>query len=132
MPVKLDELQAAADATGGKAYVAPSADELAKAYEDIRANLQQTTGEAVTTIHELTWRYAAGRDRVDDGRLGPRPVVAARPADLAPPSECCRQPGSTTLGRHVLSVIGGCAAAASVMRWARASAARLAAILFIT
>jgi Ca-activated chloride channel homolog len=57
VPVKLDELQGAADATGGTAYVAPSADELAKAYEDIRANLQQTTGEAVTTIHELTWRY---------------------------------------------------------------------------
>ena len=57
VPVKLDELQAAADATGGKAYVAPSADELAKAYADIRANLQQTTGEAVTTIHELAWRY---------------------------------------------------------------------------
>jgi Ca-activated chloride channel homolog len=58
VPVKLDELQSAADATGGTAYVAPSADDLAKAYEDIRANLQQTTGEAVTTIHELTWRYA--------------------------------------------------------------------------
>ena len=57
VPVKLDELQSAADATGGKAYVAPSASELAKAYEDIRANLQQTTGDAVTTIHELTWRY---------------------------------------------------------------------------
>ena len=57
VPVKLDELQAAADATGGKAYVAPSADELAKAYADIRANLQQTTGEAVTTINELAWRY---------------------------------------------------------------------------
>jgi Ca-activated chloride channel homolog len=57
VPVKLDELQSAADATEGKAYVAPSADELANAYEDIRANLQQTTGEAVTTIHELTWRY---------------------------------------------------------------------------
>jgi Ca-activated chloride channel homolog len=58
VPVKLDELQSAADATGGKAYVAPSAEDLATAYEDIRANLQQTTGEAVTSIHELTWRYA--------------------------------------------------------------------------
>ncbi|MEP7114066.1 MAG: VWA domain-containing protein [Ilumatobacteraceae bacterium] len=58
VPVKLDELQSAADATAGKAYVAPSADELAKAYEDIRANLQQTTGEAVETVRELTWRYA--------------------------------------------------------------------------
>ena len=57
VPVKLDELQAAADTTGGVAYVAPSADELANAYEDIRANLQETTGEAVTSIHELTWRY---------------------------------------------------------------------------
>ena len=57
VPVKLDELQGAADATGGKAYVAPSADELAKAYADIRSNLQQTTGEAVTTVHELAWRY---------------------------------------------------------------------------
>jgi Ca-activated chloride channel family protein len=57
VPVKLDELQGAADATGGKAYVAPSADELAKAYTDIRANLKQTSGDAVTTIHELTWRY---------------------------------------------------------------------------
>ncbi len=58
VPVKLDELQSAADATGGTAYVAPSAEDLAKAYADIRSNLQQTTGEAVTTIHELTWRYA--------------------------------------------------------------------------
>ena len=58
VPVKLDELQSAADVTGGTAYVAPSADELANAYEDIRADLQQTTGEAVTTIDELTWRYA--------------------------------------------------------------------------
>jgi Ca-activated chloride channel family protein len=58
VPVKLDELQGAADATGGRAYVAPSADELAKAYEDIRANLQQTFGETVSTIHELTWHYA--------------------------------------------------------------------------
>ncbi len=57
VPVKLDELQNAADVTGGKAYVAPSAAELAKAYEDIRANLQQTIGEAVPTIRELTWRY---------------------------------------------------------------------------
>ena len=57
VPVKLDELQNAADVTGGKAYVAPSADELAKAYEDIRANLQQTVGEAVPTIRELAWRY---------------------------------------------------------------------------
>ena len=32
--------------------------ELAKAYEDIRANLQESAGPAVTTIHELTWRYA--------------------------------------------------------------------------
>ena len=57
VPVKLDELQGAADATGGKAYVAPSSAELAKAYGDIRAHLQQTTGDAVTTIHELAWRY---------------------------------------------------------------------------
>jgi Ca-activated chloride channel homolog len=58
VPVKLDELQGAADATGGNAYVAPSASELGDAYDDIRANLQQTTGDAVTTINELTWRYA--------------------------------------------------------------------------
>jgi Ca-activated chloride channel family protein len=57
VPVKLDELQNAADTTGGKAYVAPSADELAKAYTDIRSHLQQSVGDAVTTIHELTWRY---------------------------------------------------------------------------
>jgi Ca-activated chloride channel family protein len=57
VPVKLDELQGAADATGGKAYVAPSAADLAEAYTDIRAHLQQTVGEAVPTIHELTWRY---------------------------------------------------------------------------
>ncbi len=57
VPVKLDELQNAADTTGGKAYVAPSADQLAKAYADIRANLKQSVGDAVTTIHELTWRY---------------------------------------------------------------------------
>jgi Ca-activated chloride channel family protein len=57
VPVKLDELQGAADATGGRAYVAPSAAELVKAYADIRSHLQQSTGQAVTTIHELTWRY---------------------------------------------------------------------------
>jgi Ca-activated chloride channel family protein len=57
VPVKLDELQNAADTTSGKAYVAPSADELAKAYADIRSHLQQSVGDAVTTIHELTWRY---------------------------------------------------------------------------
>jgi Ca-activated chloride channel homolog len=57
VPVKLDELQDAADTTGGKAYVAPSKDELSKAYDDIRANLQETVGDAVETIHELTWRY---------------------------------------------------------------------------
>jgi len=57
VPVKLDELQSAADATGGKAYVAPSSADLAKAYADISANLQQTVGEAVLAIHELTWRY---------------------------------------------------------------------------
>ncbi|MGZ7036255.1 MAG: vWA domain-containing protein, partial [Ilumatobacteraceae bacterium] len=57
VPVKLDELQNAADTTGGKAYVAPSAQQLAKAYADIRANLKQSVGDAVTTIHELTWRY---------------------------------------------------------------------------
>ncbi len=58
VPVKLDDLQGAADATGGTAFVAPSANELASAYDAIRANLQQTTGDAVTTINELTWRYA--------------------------------------------------------------------------
>jgi Ca-activated chloride channel family protein len=57
VPVKLDELQAAADTTGGTAYVAPSAKELAKAYDQIRANLQKTIGEPVTSIRELTWRY---------------------------------------------------------------------------
>lgn len=57
VPVKLDELQGAADATGGKAYVAPSAEELAKAYDDIRAKLHESLGETVTTIRELTWRY---------------------------------------------------------------------------
>jgi Ca-activated chloride channel family protein len=58
VPVKLDELQAAADATGGTAYVAPSAKELAKAYDQIRSNLNKTIGEPVTAIRELTWRYA--------------------------------------------------------------------------
>ncbi|HEY7627280.1 MAG TPA: VWA domain-containing protein [Ilumatobacteraceae bacterium] len=57
VPVKLDELQNAADVTGGKSYVAPSAADLVRAYDDIRANLQETLGEAITTVHELTWRY---------------------------------------------------------------------------
>jgi Ca-activated chloride channel homolog len=57
VPVKLDELQAAADSTGGTAYVAPSSADLAKAYDEIRANLTGALGDAVTTIHELTWRY---------------------------------------------------------------------------
>jgi Ca-activated chloride channel family protein len=57
VPVKLDELQAAADTTGGTAYVAPSSSDLEKAYDQIRAHLTQTVGEPITTIHELTWRY---------------------------------------------------------------------------
>ena len=57
VPVKLDELQSAADTSGGKAYVAPSAQDLSKAYDDIRAKLQATLGETVTTIRELTWHY---------------------------------------------------------------------------
>jgi len=57
VPVKLDELQNAADTSGGKAYVAPSASELANAYADIRAQLPATIGESITTIRELTWRY---------------------------------------------------------------------------
>ena len=57
VPVKLDDLKAAADATGGKAYVAPSAADLAKAYNEIRANLTQSLGDPVVTLHELTWRY---------------------------------------------------------------------------
>ncbi|HSB86142.1 MAG TPA: VWA domain-containing protein [Ilumatobacteraceae bacterium] len=57
VPVKLDELQNAADVTGGKSYVAPSASDLARAYDDIRANLRETLGEAITTVRELTWRY---------------------------------------------------------------------------
>ena len=57
VPVKLDELQNAADITGGTAYVAPSAADLAKAYDDIRANLQRTEGSPEPIIRELTWRY---------------------------------------------------------------------------
>ena len=57
VPVKLDELQNAADITGGKAYVAPSAADLAKAYDDIRANLQRTEGSPQPIVRELTWRY---------------------------------------------------------------------------
>jgi len=57
VPVKLDELQNAADITGGKAYVAPSADDLAKAYDDIRAKLKTTVGDPQPIIRELTWRY---------------------------------------------------------------------------
>jgi Ca-activated chloride channel family protein len=57
VPVKLDELQKAADIASGKAYVAPSASDLAKAYDDIRAKLHESLGESITTIHELTWRY---------------------------------------------------------------------------
>jgi Ca-activated chloride channel family protein len=58
VPVKLDELQNAADISGGKAYAAPSERDLANAYDDIRAKLRETLGEKITTVHELTWRYA--------------------------------------------------------------------------
>ncbi|HZY07911.1 MAG TPA: VWA domain-containing protein, partial [Ilumatobacteraceae bacterium] len=57
VPVKLDDLQNAADITGGKAYVAPSASDLAKAYGDISEKLQRTVGDPLPTIRELTWRY---------------------------------------------------------------------------
>jgi Ca-activated chloride channel family protein len=57
VPVKLDELQNAADISGGKAYVAPSASDLANAYDDIRAKLQRTQGAPQPVIRELTWRY---------------------------------------------------------------------------
>jgi Ca-activated chloride channel family protein len=113
VPVKLDELQNAADTTSGKAYVAPSADELAKAYADIRSHLQQSVGDAVTTIHELTWRYvlAAVVLMMLAWGLGLWWLRGRCSAD---------QSESAT------------AAAASLMRWARASVARFAAILFIT
>jgi Ca-activated chloride channel family protein len=57
VPVKLDDLKNAADITGGQAYVAPSASDLAKAYDDISAKLQRTVGDPLPTIRELTWRY---------------------------------------------------------------------------
>ena len=57
VPVKLDELQSAADATGGTAYVAPSGRRARQCIRRHPRQPQQTTGEAVTTINELTWRY---------------------------------------------------------------------------
>jgi Ca-activated chloride channel homolog len=57
VPVKLDELQAAADATGGTAYQAPTVKDLTKAYDQIRSNLNKTIGDAVPIIRELAWRY---------------------------------------------------------------------------
>ena len=58
VPVKLDELQAAADATGGKAYVAPSADDWRRPTKTSAPTCSESIGDRrSTTINELTWRY---------------------------------------------------------------------------
>jgi Ca-activated chloride channel homolog len=58
VPVKLDEMAEVAELTGGQAFAAPTAGDLADAYEQIREQLDITIGEPEELIEELTWRYA--------------------------------------------------------------------------
>lgn len=59
VPVNEAELAAAAELTGGSAFIAPTAQALAGAYREIREALGVTFGEPVEVITEHTWRWAA-------------------------------------------------------------------------
>jgi Ca-activated chloride channel family protein len=58
VPVKLEELQQVADTTGGQAFAAPSASDLADAYDAISEELDITLAEPEEIVLELAWRYA--------------------------------------------------------------------------
>jgi Ca-activated chloride channel family protein len=59
VPVKPEPLRAAAETTGGQAYEAATATELADAYERIDSVLGETLGEEVEVVTERTWIWAA-------------------------------------------------------------------------
>lgn len=59
-PVNPEALQAVAERTGGQAYEAATADQLAEAYSLIEEGLGATLGNAVETVEEQTWIWAAG------------------------------------------------------------------------
>jgi len=58
VPVRPDDLQLVADATGGAAFEASSGSELVDSYDEIRESLGETLGEPVEIVEELTWRWA--------------------------------------------------------------------------
>jgi Ca-activated chloride channel family protein len=58
VPVRPDDLQLVADATGGAAFEASSGSELADSYDEIRESLGETLGEQIEIVEELTWRWA--------------------------------------------------------------------------
>jgi Ca-activated chloride channel family protein len=58
VPVRTDEMEQVAAATGGVAYSAESLEALSEAYDDIREALGETLGEPIEVIDEQTWRWA--------------------------------------------------------------------------
>lgn len=58
VPVKLDELAEVAELTEGQAFAAPSARDLADAYDQISEQLDITLGDPEEVVNELAWRYA--------------------------------------------------------------------------
>jgi Ca-activated chloride channel family protein len=58
VPVKLEELAQVAETTGGEAFAAPTAADLAEAYDSISELLDITLAEPEEIVVELAWRYA--------------------------------------------------------------------------
>jgi Ca-activated chloride channel family protein len=60
VPVKPEALDEVAELTGGQAYEAGTASELADAYARIEALLGETLGDAIEVVTERTWVWAGG------------------------------------------------------------------------
>lgn len=60
VPVKPEALEETAELTGGRAYEAGTATELADAYARIEELLGETLGEAIEVVTERTWVWASG------------------------------------------------------------------------
>lgn len=58
VPVRPAELEQVAEVTGGEAFEAQTGNELADAYDEIRASLGETLGEEIEIVRELTWQWA--------------------------------------------------------------------------
>jgi Ca-activated chloride channel family protein len=58
VPVSPADLQQVAELTGGQAFEAQTGDELTSAYDQIAESLDQTIGEPVEIVNELTWKWA--------------------------------------------------------------------------